>query len=53
MFQPEKMRKASVACEGLCKWCIAIERYNKVYKAILPLREKLAIAEEKLEIAQK
>lgn len=28
-FDPEKMAKVSKACQGLCSWVIAIEKYDK------------------------
>ena len=28
-FDPAKIRNASTACEGLCKWVGAIEKYEK------------------------
>lgn len=42
-FDPEVVKLASTACEGLCNWIIAIYRYDKVYKAIVP--KKLALEE--------
>jgi dynein heavy chain len=48
-FIPEKIANASSAAEGLCKWCLAIYDYYFVYKRILPLREKLDLANKKLE----
>ena len=27
-FIPEKIANVSSACEGLCKWCLAIEKYD-------------------------
>ena len=45
--------KASNACEGLCKWCLAIYDYYFVHKSILPLRGDLADATKKLDVANK
>lgn len=28
-FDPDKIRNVSSACEGLCKWVLAIEKYDK------------------------
>jgi dynein heavy chain len=47
---PEEIKKASEAAEGICKWVIAICKYDIVAKEIRPKREALAIAEEKLRI---
>lgn len=46
-FDPEKVKTASTACEGLCKWVIAIAKYDKVAKEIAPKKLALKEAEEK------
>jgi dynein heavy chain len=28
-FDPDKIKNASTACEGLAKWVLAIEKYDK------------------------
>lgn len=28
-FDPEKIKVASTACEGLCKWVLAMDTYDK------------------------
>ncbi|XP_065655373.1 dynein axonemal heavy chain 7 isoform X2 [Hydra vulgaris] len=50
-FVPEKIRSASTAAEGLCKWVIAIEAYDRVAKVVAPKKEALALAETDLAIA--
>ncbi|NWI17514.1 DYH7 protein, partial [Crypturellus soui] len=50
-FVPEKVRNASTAAEGLCKWVIAMEFYDKVIKNVAPKKLKLNQAEGKLKIA--
>ncbi|XP_063227776.1 dynein axonemal heavy chain 12 isoform X3 [Bacillus rossius redtenbacheri] len=45
-FQPSVVAKASSAAEGLCKWVIAIDKYDKVQRVVAPKKEKLAIADE-------
>ncbi|XP_053363484.1 dynein axonemal heavy chain 7-like [Clarias gariepinus] len=50
-FVPEKIRSASTAAEGLCKWVCAMEAYDKVAKVVAPKKEKLAEAEAKLKVA--
>ncbi|KAJ8668953.1 hypothetical protein QAD02_000212 [Eretmocerus hayati] len=42
-FDPNKIKSASTACEGLCKWVYAISEYDKVAKVVAP--KKLALAE--------
>nr|CAH8829193.1 unnamed protein product [Trichobilharzia regenti] len=43
-FKPERVAVASTACEGLCKWVIAIERYDVVAKIVAPKKEALSKA---------
>ncbi|KAM9486848.1 dynein axonemal heavy chain 7-like, partial [Clarias gariepinus] len=50
-FVPEKIRTASTAAEGLCKWVCAMDAYDKVAKVVAPKKEKLAQAEAKLKLA--
>ncbi|XP_069555029.1 dynein axonemal heavy chain 7 [Brachyistius frenatus] len=52
-FVPEKIRTASTAAEGLCKWVCAMDKYDKVAKVVAPKKEKLAQAEGELEVAMK
>ena len=44
-FVPERIAKASSACEGLCKWILAMEIYDRVAKVVAPKKESLKIAE--------
>ncbi|ELK27728.1 Dynein heavy chain 7, axonemal [Myotis davidii] len=50
-FVPEKIRNASTAAEGLCKWVIAMDSYDKVAKIVAPKKIKLAAAEAELKVA--
>uniref|UniRef100_A0A3P8ZV56 EF-hand domain-containing protein n=1 Tax=Esox lucius TaxID=8010 RepID=A0A3P8ZV56_ESOLU len=50
-FVPEKIRTASTAAEGLCKWVRAMESYDKVAKVVAPKKEKLSQAEGELKVA--
>ncbi|XP_030642423.1 dynein heavy chain 7, axonemal [Chanos chanos] len=50
-FVPEKIRTASTAAEGLCKWVCAMDSYDKVAKVVAPKKEKLAQAEGELQVA--
>lgn len=45
LFDPDKIKTISTACEGLCKWVIAICKYDVVAKVIQPKKAALAIAE--------
>ena len=47
-FTPPEVAKVSAACEGLCKWVLALERYDRVIKVVQPKRAKLNEAEEAL-----
>lgn len=44
-FKPHIVAKASSAAEGLCKWIIAMDMYDKVAKEVAPKKAKLEIAE--------
>ncbi|XP_043287698.1 dynein axonemal heavy chain 7 isoform X2 [Venturia canescens] len=44
-FDPDKIRNASTACEGLCKWVIALAEYDTVAKVVAPKKIALAKAE--------
>merc|ERR1719460_486585 len=44
-FTPEKAAKASSAAEGLCKWILAMEIYDRVAKVVAPKKAQLAVAE--------
>uniref|UniRef100_A0AAV2K0N3 EF-hand domain-containing protein n=1 Tax=Knipowitschia caucasica TaxID=637954 RepID=A0AAV2K0N3_KNICA len=50
-FVPEKIRTASTAAEGMCKWVCAMDKYDKVAKVVAPKKEKLAQAEGELSVA--
>ena len=50
-FVPEKIKSASTAAEGLCKWVLAMESYDRVAKVVAPKKLKLAGAEAELATA--
>ncbi|CAB0001089.1 unnamed protein product [Nesidiocoris tenuis] len=50
-FDPDKVKAASTAAEGLCKWIIAISKYDKVAKVVAPKKIALAKAEEEYNVA--
>ncbi|CAF3510924.1 unnamed protein product [Rotaria socialis] len=47
-FTATEIAKVSGACEGLCKWVLALEKYDRVIKVVQPKRMKLEEAEEAL-----
>ncbi|XP_041350374.1 dynein heavy chain 12, axonemal-like isoform X3 [Gigantopelta aegis] len=47
-FDPVKVANASSAAEGLCKWILAMEIYDRVAKVVAPKKAKLAEAESQL-----
>lgn len=49
-FQPDVVKKASVAACGMCKWVRAMEGYDRVAKVVAPKKAALAEAEAKLEV---
>ncbi len=52
-FDPVKIKTASTAAEGLCRWVVAMERYDKVAKVVAPKKIKLKGAEGELAVAMK
>ncbi|XP_078701931.1 dynein axonemal heavy chain 7-like isoform X3 [Branchiostoma floridae x Branchiostoma belcheri] len=50
-FDPDKIKVASTAAEGLCKWARAMESYDKVAKVVAPKKIKLKEAEAELAVA--
>ncbi|KAK9744283.1 Dynein heavy chain, N-terminal region 2 [Popillia japonica] len=46
LFKPQIVAKASSAAEGLCKWIIAMDMYDKVAKEVAPKKARLEIAEQ-------
>ena len=49
-FNPTKVRTASSAAEGLCRWVLAIEIYDRVAKVVAPKKVCLVEAEESLRV---
>ena len=49
-FDPNKVKNASSACEGLCRWVIAMEIYDRVAKIVAPKKIKLKEAEGELKV---
>ena len=52
-FDPAAIAKSSTAAEGLCKWVLAMESYDRVAKIVAPKKVKLAEAENELAEAMK
>ncbi|WAR27202.1 DYH12-like protein [Mya arenaria] len=52
-FDPAKVANASSAAEGLCKWCLALEIYDRVAKVVGPKKARLAEAEIELNTTMK
>ncbi|XP_028831809.1 dynein heavy chain 3, axonemal isoform X2 [Denticeps clupeoides] len=52
-FQPALIKNVSSACEGLCKWIQAMEKYENVSKVVAPKKKRLSEAEECLEVQMK
>ncbi|XP_015609892.1 dynein heavy chain 7, axonemal isoform X2 [Cephus cinctus] len=44
-FDPDKIRNASTAAEGLCKWVFALSEYDTVARVVAPKKVALAKAE--------
>ncbi|XP_068140477.1 dynein axonemal heavy chain 7 [Drosophila tropicalis] len=52
-FDPDKIKTASTACEGLCRWVIALSKYDVVAKVVAPKKIALAEAEATYNSAMK
>lgn len=50
-FNPDKVKNASIAAQGLCKWIIAMSGYDKVAKEIEPKKNALKEADLMYETA--
>lgn len=50
-FDPDKMKKVSMACEGLCRWVIAMSEYDEIAKIVAPKKRALAEAEQTYQAA--
>jgi len=48
-FDPAKVANASSAAEGLCKWVLAMEIYDRVAKIVAPKKERMQLAEAELQ----
>lgn len=48
-FTPANAAKASSACEGMCRWIHAMDKYEEVAKVVAPKRAALAEAEAEYE----
>ena len=48
-FNPDVIKSASTACEGLCRWVRAMEVYERVAKVVAP--KKLALAEAEADLS--
>ena len=49
-FNPEVVKNSSSAAEGLCRWVLAMESYERVAKVVAPKKEALAKAEGELSV---
>ncbi|XP_014666536.1 PREDICTED: dynein heavy chain 7, axonemal-like [Priapulus caudatus] len=50
-FDADKIKSASTAAEGLCRWVLAMEAYDRVAKVVAPKKLALAGAEQELATA--
>lgn len=52
-FHPDKVKTASTAAEGICKWVLAIVQYDKVAKVVAPKRVALKAAEDDRDVSMR
>lgn len=49
-FKPDIVGRVSKACESMCSWVLAVEKFHEVYRTVRPKEEKVKEANEALEI---
>lgn len=49
-FKPDLIGKVSKACESLCCWVLAVEKFHEVYRTVRPKEERVREANEALRI---
>ena len=49
-FKPEIVGKVSKACQSLCTWVLAMEKFYEVHRTIKPKEEKVKEANHALEV---
>ena len=49
-FKPEIVGRVSRACESLCSWVLAVEKFHEVYRTVKPKEAKVHEANEALEV---
>ena len=52
-FKPSIVVKVSKACETLCAWVLAVEKYHETYRTVQPKERKLAEANQALDVMRK
>lgn len=51
-FNPQTMAQYSAACQSLCQWVLAVEKYAAVYRIVQPKRKAYAEVRDKLELVR-
>ena len=51
-FEPENIKKKSLAAQSICMWCIALDKFVSVYKEIEPKQKALEISQKQLNKAK-
>lgn len=49
-FKPDVVGRVSKACESMCAWVLAVEKFHEVYRTVKPKEEKVKEANEALEV---
>lgn len=49
-FKPDIVRSVSRACESMCSWVLAVEKFHEVYRTVKPKEIKVKEANEALEV---
>ncbi len=52
-FKPALVGRVSKACESLCAWVLAVEKFHEVYRSVKPKEIKVNEANEALTVIER
>lgn len=51
-FKPAIVGRVSKACESICSWVLAVEKFHEVYRSVKPKEAKVNEANEALSVIE-
>lgn len=51
-FKPAMVGRVSKACESICSWVLAVEKFHEVYRSVKPKETKVTEANEALNVIE-